>query len=235
MPAVGPTLEYIQTSRLNTAELRGVDATALRTGDLAFLTSTLVYYYLDKASFAPDDGVNVIATKGAITVPFPLGDPAIPGRWILGPCVGCGTNAQGMDENPDFVEVTEDSFTNSVVMVNLLTINFVAPGGTALEIQADASGDNTASGEDAGSGGARFQLFLDALPVPGGTSSAAFTVSAAGRIMSAQITKKTGAISAGAHVLELRWLTVGNGTAQIFPATRPRSDHASLFARQVNV
>jgi len=235
MPAVSPTLEYVQTSRLNAFELRGVDATALRTGDLAFLTSTLVFYYLDKASFAPDDGVNVITTKGAVTVPFPLGDPAIPGRWVLGPCLGCGTTAQDPANRPLFAEVTEDVSTFGALFVNLLTINVVTPGGIALEIQADASGDNDAANEDAGGGGAGFQIFLDALPVPGGTSSAEFVVSAAGRIMSAQITKKTGSLSAGPHVVELRWRGIGLGNARIQPVTRLTSDHASLFVRQVNV
>lgn len=234
MPAVSPTLEYIQTSRLNAAELRGVNATALRTGDLAFLTGTLTYYYLDKASLAADDGVNVITTLGAVTVPFPLGDPTIPGRWILGPCLGCGTTALDLVNNPAFIEQVDDISTNSNVPVTLLTLLVVIPTGVGLEIQADASGDNDASQEDAGSGGAGFQLFIDGLP-PSGSSSTEFIVSASGNIMNAQITKKTGPLTAGVHGIELRWRKIGNGSAHINPTSRPRSDHASLFVRQVNV
>jgi len=225
MPATAGTLEYVQTSELNAFQLRGVDATALRTGDLAFLTTTLRYYYLDKASFAPDDGVNVITTKGAVTGPFPLGDPAIPGRWILGPCLPCGTTVTLPDVAPPFAEQVDDIDEDSVFLVALLTVPVITAGGTSLEIQADTSGDS-----DTVNAGADFVVNVDGLDIRG----FGWTTSAQGRIESGGITLKVPVPIAGLHTVILRWAARGGGFARIFPTTRPASDHASLFVREVN-
>lgn len=225
MPATAGTLEYVSTSELDAVQLRGVDATALRTGDLAFLTGTKQFYYLDKLSVAADDGVNVITTKGAVTTPFPFGDPAIPGRWILGPCLPCGTTVTLPDVNPPFIDLLVDADRNNASLITLLTLGVITAGGTSLEIQADTSGDNT--DDDAG---ADFVINVDGVDIRG----FAWTTSAADRIESGGITLKVPVPLAGLHTVILSWGTRGGGTAQIHPATRPRSDHASLFLREVN-
>lgn len=227
MPAVAGTSEYIQSSELDAVQLRGVVATALRTGDLAFLTSTKVFYYLDKASFAADDGVNVIATRESITATFPLGDPTIPGRWILGPCASCGTGVTGSSA-PRFVELTVDATTGSNIFVPIgagLVIIDAYPAGVSIEIQADLSGD----AGDTNNGEVAIGVFLDGVL----QRSAAFNTSAQGRVNSAAITLKR-ALTAGPHTIELKWFVSVTGTATCSPVSRPNSDHASLYVRQVN-
>jgi hypothetical protein len=225
MPATAGTLEYVQTSELNAVQLRGVDATALRTGDLAFLTSTKQYYYLDKASMAADDGVNVITTKGAVTTPFPLGDPAIPGRWILGPCVPCGTGVTLPDVNPGFAELAVDASTDNLNLLELLGVAVLTGGGTSLEIQADTSGDNTQAND-----GGDFVVAVDGINIRG----FGWTTSASDRIESGGITIKIAVPVPGFHHVALLWAPRAAGSVRIQPVTRPRSDHASLFVREVN-
>lgn len=226
MPAVAGTDLYVQSSVLDAPQLRGVVATALRTGDLAFLTSTKKFYYLDKASTAADDSVNVIATKESVTINFPLGDPTIPGRWILGPCAGCGTTVTGAAQ-PLFVELAADdstvanAFTSFAVPLKIIS---GYPAGVSLEIQADLSGDNFSVNS-----GVAIGVFLDNVL----QRSAALTTDARGHIQSAAITLKR-PVAAGPHTIELKWFAFIGGTAQCQPVTRPDTDHASLYVRQVN-
>jgi len=226
MPAVAGSDLYIQTSMLSAAELRGVTTTALRTGDLAFLTSTKQFYYLDKASVATDDGVNIITTREAVTGAFPLGDPAIPGRWILGPCANCGTGATGPAQ-PFFVELAADTSTNSVAFAAIgagLSITNGFGAGVSVEIQADLSGSS-----DTGNSGGAIGIFIDGVLQRG----AALSTSATGRSQTAALTLKR-PLTAGPHTIELRWHTLNGGVVACNPVGSPNTDHASLYVRQVN-
>lgn len=226
MPAVAGSDLYIQSSVLSAVELRGVTASALRTGDLAFLTSTKQFYYLDKASFAADDSVNVIATRESITATFPLGDPTIPGRWILGPCASCGTGVT-FAAAPMFSELAVNTSTGSAAFVPIgpgLGVAAPFPAGVSIEIQADLSG----SSDTANAGGA-IGIFIDGVFQRG----AALSTSATGRSQTAAITLKRPVV-AGIHTIELRWHTIGGGVIACNPVGAPNTDHASLYVRQVN-
>jgi len=87
--AVSATETRVKTSVLNADELSGigfgitrsagVDTSPMETGDLAYLTASGEYFFLDKENTDPADGVTILLTDNArIAIPTPG-----PGRWIL--------------------------------------------------------------------------------------------------------------------------------------------------------
>jgi hypothetical protein len=99
------------------------------------------------------------------------------------------------------------------------------PAGVSIEVQADLSGDNFNVNT-----GVAIGVFLDGVL----QRSAALTVDARDHIQSAAITLKLGPLTAGPHTVDLRWFAFLGGLARCQPVTRPDTDHASLYVRQVN-